>query len=74
MAKSDGVARACIAMDDWKVPIFSKILTDHGWKFEEEAGLTADTRHFYVECSKDRLADLHQVVRKCEITARSTKN
>lgn len=41
--------RAGIALDDWKLPIFERHLSQAGYAYEVDAGPTPDTRFMYVE-------------------------
>lgn len=41
--------RVAIAIDDWKLPIFERRLSEAGFAYEKGAGLTVGTLHLYVE-------------------------
>ena len=41
--------KAAVMIDDWKLPIFKRILDDAGYKYAQLPGLTADTICLQVE-------------------------
>lgn len=55
--------KAAIAIDTWKLPIFSRILVAKGYHYEEGPGLTPGTLHLYVHT--DNMQALAQVVLAC---------
>lgn len=53
--------RAAIAINDWKLPIFERRLSEAGFAYEKGDGLMVGTLHLYVETGD--LNALHAVVR-----------
>jgi hypothetical protein len=43
--------KAGIAVDNWKLPVFRKRLTEAGYQYTDAGGLTHDTTLLTVECS-----------------------
>ena len=41
--------RVGIAIDDWKLPVFKRRLTEADFTFEQRVGVTPDTLMLYVE-------------------------
>jgi len=41
--------RIGIAIDDWKLPVFKKILSREGFEYTEGSGVTGDTVILYIE-------------------------
>ena len=64
--------RVCIAIDDWKLPTFTRLLKKRGYTVEVGAGLSAGTTHLYVET--DDAGALAVVVRECQRKAAELKN
>lgn len=54
--------KAGIAIDDWKLPMFSKALVDAGFKYEQGPGLTQGTYMLRVEYESSQTQHLAQVV------------
>ncbi len=63
--------KAGIAVDDWKLPIFRKRLTEAGFTYEDGGALTHNTTILKVETS-DILA-LKRVIEICESECRGAK-
>lgn len=63
--------RAAIGIDDWKLPIFERYLSEAGFTYEQGAGVTADTLMLYVET--DDLNRLAQVVKTANTAAARRK-
>ncbi len=63
--------KAAIFINDWKLAIFARHLTQAGYKFTNQAGLTADTRLLSVET--DNLNALAGVVRAANTEAAKTR-
>lgn len=63
--------KAAIALDNWKLPIFRKHLTDAGYKYEDAGGLTYDTTVLTVET--DDMLKLKKVLEKCQAECRKAK-
>ena len=55
--------KAAIAIDAWKLPIFSRILVEKGYHYTEGPGLTKGTLHLYVHT--DNMQALAQTVLAC---------
>lgn len=55
--------KAGIAIDKWKLPIFSRILVEKGYHYEEGPGLTPDTLFLFVHT--DNMQALAQTVLAC---------
>lgn len=60
-----------IAVDDWKLPVFRKRLTEAGYEYRDAGGFTADTTLLTVE-GDDMLA-LKRVLEACQAECRKTK-
>jgi hypothetical protein len=56
--------KAGIAVDDWKLPIFRKKLTEAGFEYTDAGGLTHNTTVLTVET--DDLLRLKSVVEECQ--------
>ena len=55
--------KAAIAIDAWKLPIFSRILVEKGYHYTEGPGLTPGTLFLYVHT--DNMQALGQAVLAC---------
>lgn len=62
--------KAAIAIDKWKLPIFSRILVERGYHYTEGPGLTKDMLFLYVHT--DNLQALGQTVLVCNKEAAKT--
>lgn len=60
--------KAGIAVDDWKLPVFRKLLTEAGYEYTDAGPLTTDTTLLMVETS-DVLA-LKRVIENCQAQCR----
>ena len=60
--------KAGIAVDDWKLPVVRKRLTEAGYEYVDAGPLTADTTLLQVETA-DVLA-LKKVIEKCQAECR----
>ena len=56
--------KAGIALDNWKLPVFRKRLTDAGFTYTDAGGLTHDTTVLMVVT--DDAARLAKVVQECQ--------
>jgi hypothetical protein len=56
--------RAGIAIDNWKLPVFRKRLTDAGYEYTDGGPITGDTTLLRVET--DDLPKLAKVVAACQ--------
>lgn len=56
--------KAGIAVDDWKLPVFRKRLTEAGYDYTDAGGLTADTTFLTVETNN--FLKLKKVVEQCQ--------
>lgn len=63
--------KAAIAIDDWKLPIFERHLSDAGYKFERVPGLTNNTLILSVMTLS--VKELEVVVRAANTEARKGK-
>jgi len=59
--------KAAIAIDDWKLPIFKRHLTEAGYSFGQHPGLTDNTLTLVVHTKS--IKDLEVVVRKANTEA-----
>lgn len=53
-----------IGLDDWKLPVFRKRLTEAGFTYTDAGGLTHDTTVLTVET--DDIFALKKVVERCQ--------
>ncbi len=53
--------KAAIVVDDYKLPVFRRRLSESGYQFEEMAGVTADTKTLTVQT--ENLSALADVVK-----------
>jgi hypothetical protein len=60
--------KAGIAVDNWKLPIFRKRLTDAGYEYEDGGALTGDTTLLTVE-TENTLA-LQKLLESCQSECR----
>ena len=60
--------KAGIAVDNWKLPVFRKRLTEAGFHYEDAGAFTCDTTILTVE-TDDMLA-LKSVIEKCQAECR----
>lgn len=60
--------RAGIVVDNWKLPIFRKRLTEAGYTYTDAGGLTPDTTVLTVET--DNMLKLKDVVEVCQKACR----
>jgi hypothetical protein len=60
--------KAGIAVDNWKLPVFRRQLTDAGYEYRDGGPLTADTTLLTVE-TNDMLA-LKKVLEECQAECR----
>jgi len=63
--------RAGVAVDDWKLPTFRKLLTEAGYTYTEGPGLTFETSMMYVETND--LASLKTILENCQAQCRKIK-
>ena len=56
--------KIAIALDNWKLPVFRKRLTEAGYEYTDAGGLTHDTTILTVET--DNMLKLKSVVEKCQ--------
>lgn len=64
--------KAGIAVDNWKLPVFRKRLTDAGFEYKDAGALTHDTTLLQVET--DDMIALKTVIERCQLEcARGTK-
>ena len=59
-----------IAIDDWKLPIFTKRLDDAGYEYSQHPGLTAKTLLLRVQCDAiEVMSKLKDLVQAAEVEA-----
>lgn len=63
--------KAGIVLDNWKLPIFRKRLTEAGYEYEDGGGLTSDTTVLTVET--DDVLALKKVIESCEAESRKSR-
>jgi len=63
-----------IAIDDWKLPIFQRGLTDAGFTFVVKSGLTPSTLSLHLDIPSAAMPELIAAVNKCQIKAAELKN
>lgn len=63
--------KAGIAVDNWKLPVFRRRLSDAGYEYQDGGALTADTTMLTVE-TNDMLA-LKKVIEKCQAECRAAR-
>jgi hypothetical protein len=63
--------KAGIAVDNWKLPIFRKRLTESGYEYKDAGPVTGDTTLLTVEAA-DMLA-LKALLERCQTECRETK-
>jgi hypothetical protein len=63
--------KVAVAIDDWKLPIFKRHLSDDGFDFEQHPGLTSDTLTLTVITSS--IDGLEKVVRAANAEAQREK-
>ena len=63
--------KAAIAVDDWKLPIFRKRLTEAGYSYQDAGAFTGDTTILTVETND--LLKLKKVIELCQSEARKAK-
>lgn len=60
--------KAGIVVDDWKLPIFRRHLTEAGYEYTDEGGLTHNTTVLTVET--DDMLKLKAVIEDCQSECR----
>lgn len=63
--------KIAIALDNWKLPIFRKGLTDAGYEYTDAGGLTHDSTVLTVVT--DNILALKAVVEKCQAECRRSR-
>ncbi len=63
--------KAGIGLDDWKLPVFRRRLTEAGYEYQDTGALTGDTTLLTVE-TNDMLA-LKKVLEECEAECRKMR-
>jgi hypothetical protein len=63
--------KAAIAVDDWKLPVFRKRLTEAGYEYKDAGPFTGDTTILHVK-TNDMLA-LKALLERCQAECRETK-
>lgn len=60
--------KAGIAVDNWKLPVFRKLLTEAGFQYTDAGGFTHDTTVLTVET--DNILKLKKVLEQCQAECR----
>ncbi len=60
--------KAGIVVDNWKLPVFRKRLTEAGFHYTRAGGLTHDTTMLTVQCSD--IPKLKKVLERCQAECR----
>ena len=63
--------KAGIAVDDWKLPVFRKRLTEAGYQYTDAGGLTHNTTVLTVETND--ILKLKKVLEQCQRECRKVK-
>ena len=63
--------KAGIAVDNWKLPVFRKRLTDAGYEYKDAGALTHDTTLLQVET--DDMIALTDVIAACQTECRKVR-
>ena len=63
--------KAGIAVDDWKLPVFRKRLTEAGFKYEDAGEMTPNVTLLKVET--DNMFKLKNVLEKCQAECAARK-
>ena len=63
--------KAAIGVDDWKLPVFRKRLTEAGYTYKDAGALTPDTTILTVET--DNMLALKTVIEKCQAECRKVR-
>lgn len=58
-------------LDDWKIPIFERHLTEAGFTFEKKGNFTARTIVMTVDAEAARMGDLAIAIRAANTEARA---
>jgi hypothetical protein len=61
--------KAGIAVDNWKLPVFRKRLTEAGYEYKDAGGLTGDTTILTVETTD--ILKLKKVLERCQAECRA---
>lgn len=63
--------RAGIAVDNWKLPVFRKRLTEAGYGYEDGGALTADATLLMVETNN--ILALKKVIERCLVECHTSR-
>jgi hypothetical protein len=63
--------KAAIAVDNWKLPVFRKRLTEAGYQYQDAGAFTGDTTILTVQT--DNMLALKKVLEKCQAECRGKK-
>lgn len=64
--------KAGIAVDDWKLPVFRKRLTEAGFQYTDAGGLTHNTTVLTVETND--ILNLKKVLEQCQLEVNRRTN
>jgi hypothetical protein len=65
------MTKAGIAVDNWKLPVFRKRLTEAGYKYSDAGAFTGDTTILTVETNN--ILALKALLEKCQAECRESK-
>jgi hypothetical protein len=63
--------KAAIAVDDWKLPVFRRKLTDAGYSYEDGGAMTADTTLLIVRTNN--MLALKKLLEECQLECKGNK-
>jgi hypothetical protein len=63
--------KAAIALDDWKLPVFRKRLTEAGYEYTDAGGFLGNNTILHVET--DNMLALKKVIEACQAECRKMK-
>jgi hypothetical protein len=63
--------KAAIALDDWKLPVFRKRLTEAGYEYTDAGGFLGSNTILHVET--DNILALKRVIEACQTECRKMK-
>lgn len=62
--------KAGIVLDDWKLPVFRKRLTEAGFEYTDAGGMTHDTTVLHVVIERSELEKLQRVLEEAHAECR----
>jgi len=67
------MSTAAIAIDNWKVSTFEKVLTEAGYKFKKKKGTGIYNKCVFLSVESDDMVKLHEVIKKAQNEAAKAK-